>query len=245
MIESDQLIKEIASRTTDWAIDKFEDELRSGFQKIDLFDSPWNEEISRVLKGRPKNELEILAKVLPLGVFWQLPDMIDVRRRLAIREREAVERFRADYDRLCKENFSQQVERVSESRSPLAVRRLKSASPKGRKIVNEIGSEWGWESVSAGAGEWGLVFRGGRITTTVSLNLGRNFSLSYAISLFDTIHSRTLRYQDDYFKVLGLGDGGWQIGANDNFRKKIVQICEFASWHVHEYRRILKDIIEF
>lgn len=90
----------------------------------------------------------------------------------------------------------------------------------------------------------GVVLRRPKITTTISLNFGPDFPLRYHVSIFDTIHSRSLRFQDDYFKVLGLGVGGWKIDDARCLPEKMAQISDFGSWHVQEYNSILKDIVE-
>ena len=225
-------------------MNSFEEELRSGFRNLNRFDDPWNQEISEVLRKRPASQLEILARVLPLGVFWERTSNIEKRQQLQNEEREVVAQLRIDYDRLCKERFSAQVERVSKSRSCATSEEFRSAIKIGKRKVEEISSQWACEFVTAGEGEWGIVSRRSSVTTTVSLNLGPDFSLRYHIGIFDTIRSRSLRSQDDYFKVLGLGAGGWKIAQLDQVAEKIDQISEFASWHLQEYRRIFRDIVQ-
>lgn len=155
MFNADDLIKIIDDRITACAVEMFKEELRFGFRNLDRSDDPWNQELSGVLKKQSDKQLEILARVLPLGVFWENSNIAKKRLQLEKQEKEAVGQFREDYDRLCKERFSEQVERVSKSKSRRTFERFKFLTEQGKTKVNEISALWGWEAVSAGLGEWG------------------------------------------------------------------------------------------
>jgi hypothetical protein len=193
-----------------------------------------------VLRMQPPDTLDILARVLPLGVFWERPEALVRRASLPRHERRAVEGFRADYNAYCHDHFAEQVTRVTQADDPKVLERFKTASRKGKEMVEQIADQWACNPAHAGPGEWGLLSQREGLRIAVSLNLGRNMSLSYHISMFDVAGSRTIRFHDDYLSVLGLGTGSWAVRPVDHFPDKLLRTSEFARWHVEEYEKLLR-----
>src|SRR6266571_4024507 len=83
-----------------WAKTSFAEEVRSEFRRAQKFDAPRTREQLSVVRSQPREALEILARVLPLGVLWGTPAALERCTELSLEERAAVETLKAEYGKL-------------------------------------------------------------------------------------------------------------------------------------------------
>jgi hypothetical protein len=143
-----------------WARNQFNQEIQSDFQRTQQFDgSRAKEHLARLRKQSPE-QLAILARVLPLGVFWQTPDALERRKLLGVEERAAVGKLIADYKSEMRGSFQERLQKKRDRRRNLEHKKLiKELVKDGRKIHREIGKQKDLEVATAGPGEWGLIGR--------------------------------------------------------------------------------------
>jgi hypothetical protein len=231
--------KTVNDRVLVWARKQFAEELRSGFARSKCFDSQSSREALSVLQRQSVENLAILAEVLPLGVFWDGPAMVEMRTKLPTHLRPAVEKLRGDYEQEYRMRFYQHVERVYRRHDKDVKKHFNFAVQKGNEIVKEIASQWQCELHSAARGEWGLVFLDNSVRMTLALKLARNMVLNYHVSVSNVSSSRSFRFHDNYLGLLGFGVGEWEMECADQFALKLHNASEFGLWHIREYRQLL------
>ncbi len=228
----------------EWARAQFAQELQSDFQRSRKFDSPWSKELLLVLRRQSREDLQILAEVLPLNVFTEAPDTLERRSRLPDKAREAVERFRVDYDREYQEHFYEHVKFIGRRDDKQVQRDFRAAARTGNGMVMEIADRWKCGVDGGAPGEWGLIFKRDWGRLTVSLNLSRQMTTSYWISLCDPTFGTIGRWHDDFLKALGVGAGDWIVEGPETFLTKLSMASDFAWWHLNEYEKIIRKIQE-
>ena len=101
--------------------------------------------------------------------------------------------------------------------------------------------QWNCVAAGAGPGEWGIVWQRSWGRMTASLNLGRNMSLTYDVSVADNA-LESIRFHDNYMAVLGIGVGEWAVENADDLAEKLSKAIEFARWHLDEYEALANRI---
>lgn len=221
-----------------WARDQFTQEVNSDFQRSKQYDGLRVSEHVAVLQKQTPEQLAILSRVLPLGVFWETPDAIKARNQLTIEERQAVEKLRADYKAEHYRNYNQHLEILGREDHPEIKKLFGLAAKEGNGLQEQVGKQWNLVAARAGAGEWGLIGEKSWGRFTVSIHLSRVMTLSYTISIRNGVRE-TLRFHDHYLGVLGIGGGDWLVESKDEFIEKFFRASEFALWHAGEYEAIL------
>lgn len=229
---------EFNERIIEWAREQFLQEIHSNFQRTEQYDGPRVKEHLSTLRMQSPQRLVILARVLPLGVFWETPKAINARGQLKSEEQEAVKKLRADYNEERARNWTQNLENLGRGERPDVKEQFAFATREGNRIQNEIAKEWKWRIARAGPGEWGFITdkKWGRIT--ISLNLAKNMSLSYDLGLANSF-GQSVRFHDHYLMALGIGAGDWSIERVEEFRGKFLKAAQFALWHAKEYQEII------
>lgn len=225
-----------------WAKSAFEEELRTGLRRVSTFDDPFSQNLIEVFLRRPKAEIQILAEVLPLGVFWETPTSQRKRDLLPTEARQAVEHLRRDYDRHHMKHQAEYIQRLRGKHDEQAKKDFQRALRKARSTIETIATRWKCQIGRASPGEWGLIQDTNWGRWVVSLNLGRGMSLTYRISIFDS-ELLTIRFHDNYLVELGLGNGSWNVENADSCAEKLLTAIEFARWHVDEYENLIKDCL--
>jgi hypothetical protein len=228
-----------------WARSAFEEELRTDFRRAGTFDDPFSQNLIEVFLRRPKAEIQILAEVLPLGVFWETPTSQQKRDLLPTEARQAVERLRRDYDRHCMQHQTERLQRLQRIRGKhdeKVEREFKRAVRNGSAAIETIANRWKCQIGRASPGEWGLIQDTNWGRWVVSLNLSRGMVLSYSVSIFDS-ELLSVRFHDNYLVELGLGSGFWNVENAEVCAEKLLTAMEFARWHVDEYEGLIKDCL--
>ncbi len=221
-----------------WAKAAFQQEVRTDFQYISLFDSFASKRLLTILRQRSPEELEVLARVLPLQVLRLTPEAERLREELSARERHAVERLRADYDKDHFDHWADYVQVISRMDTKAGKQEFNAACRNGNVIVNEIASQRGWVPATAARGEWGLVLEKDGLRITLSFKLARWMELDYGISIWDKKNVRCVRSRAQYLGDLGIG-GCWNVPGAREFPEKMIDASNFAIWHWHQYEIIL------
>jgi len=239
---SQALVERFRELRLEWARSEFAQELRTDFQRSRKFDSPLTAEVVSVLRRQPPESLKVLAEVLPLDVFTEAPDTLERRSRLADRARRAVERFRSEYDREVGAHFDEGVRFLARRHDKRVQRDFRAAVRTGNGMVMEIADRWK-SGVDGGApGEWGLIFKRDWGRLTVSLNLSRQMTVSYSISLSNPSFSTIGRWHDDFLIALGICGSASIVESPEKFPEKLSQLSDFAWWHLNEYEKIISKI---
>jgi hypothetical protein len=108
-------------------------------------------------------------------------------------------------------------------------------------MVMEIADRWKCGVDGGAPGEWGLIFKRDWGRLTVSLNLSREMTVSYSLSLSDPAF-HTIQPRNDFLMALGICAGAWIVESPETFRGKLTQASEFAWWHLNEYEAIATRI---
>jgi hypothetical protein len=225
------LLMEFNRLVIEWARAQFAEELRTHFQRMQLFDAPRTMELVNVMRSQPAENVEILAQVLPLGVFWEIPEAQQQRIRLPLVARRAVERLRSDYDMVYKKHWGQHVQRIALGNDVRVQREFRLAVRDVNALIRKLGARWNFRAEAAGQGEWGLIREKEWGRSTISLNLDRTLTVFYRISIRDN-ELRAIRFSDDYLSVLGLGSVGWTVENAGECIGKFIKAGEFALWHL-------------
>ena len=232
---------EFNARVLEWAKRTFLDEVHSGFLRSKTFDADRTVEQLTALRKQPLEHLRILAQVLPLRLISETPDAVERRKQLTPEQAQAVEQLRADYDAEWRKHWARSIDRLASANRIEVQREFKTAAKKGKLELKQIASVWNCEAVTAGPGEWGLICRRKWGRFTVSLNLGRAMTLGYTLSvLANDLHS--IRYQDHYLGVLGVGAGEWNVQSAEDLPVKFEKATSFAKWHLEEYEAIIEQL---
>jgi hypothetical protein len=231
-------VQEFDALLLKWARDQFIQELSSDFRRSKQYDGLRAKEQLAVIQNQSPEQLAVLSRVLPLGVFWETPNAIKVRKQLTIEERQPVERLRADYHAEHNRNYNQHMELLRREHHPEIKKLFRSATREGNNLQNKIGKQRNLVVARAGAGEWGFIKEQSWGRVTISINLSRFLTLSYMISIKNNL-GETIRFHDHYLGVLGIGGGDWQIDNENEFGIKFIKACEFALWHAGEYEGLI------
>jgi hypothetical protein len=224
----------------EWARAAFAEEVRSSFQRAQGFDAFQTQRLLTILRERSQAELQLLARVLPLQVFNLSADCLERRRQLPAEEREVVERFRADLDRDRREHFSQGVAVLDRMNKRETKQEFNVACRQGEQIVKEIAVQRSCVAASAARGEWGLIFEVTDLKIVLCLKLARWMELGYSISINSTAPVFRHLFRSEYLADLGIGGGSWNIPSSNEFPHKLQKACEFALWHLGEYRKLIE-----
>jgi len=228
----------------EWARKQFLSELVSDFQRCRTFDSFRSQRQIEVLLDRPREQLVILARVLPLKILSNHPTNNERLSSLSAKEQEAVEALRNDYEKDHTKHFQQHVLNIARKDHPEVKAEFNAATRNGNNLIKEIAARFNCELAGAARGEWGLIFYEQDLRITLSLKLGRNMELEYYLSISDKAFSRSLCFHDRYLGVLGIGSSEWNVETADQFPDKLVKGAEFALWHKNEYEKIISDILK-
>ncbi|HEX3627667.1 MAG TPA: hypothetical protein VH280_19845 [Verrucomicrobiae bacterium] len=227
-----------------WARNQFDQEIQSDFQRTRQFDGSRAKEHLALLRRQSPEQLAILARVLPLGVFWQTPDAHEKRSQLSAEERTAVEKLIADYNSEKYGSFQKLLQKKwDHRRNPEHGKLIKELVKDGRKIHREIGEQKDLELATSGPGEWGLIGRRNWGRFVISINLGGAPSLSYRMGLYNATGDR-IRFYDHYLMALGIGAGAWSVRDRSELSEKFLRAVDFATWHANEYEVIINRILE-
>jgi len=229
-------------RRLEWARSQFAQELQTDFRRAARFDHPYTEELISVLRRQPTSSLKLLAQVLPLLVFDEAPDSLDRRDRLPTAARKAVEQYRSDYDREFREHFYERVDFLRRSDDKRIQREFRAAAKAGNKLVMAVADRWKCGVDGGAAGEWGLIFIQDWGRVAVSLNLSRQMTMSYSISISDLTFQKSFCFHDDSLRVLGICAGAWVVESAEAFPQKLSQAADLAWWHLNEYQQIIGEI---
>jgi len=231
------------ARLLEWARSAFVEELQTNFRRASAFDSPEAQRQLVVLRRQPPEHMPVLARVLPLGVWYDVPNAEQLRSRLTHQELLAVEQLRSEY--FHQENHEYMLERVEALRradSPEVKSQFGAAVRIGNAKVREIASQFGYELATAGPGEWGLICARNWGRFTISLNLKRGMTVGYTLGMSDPRLHR-IRFHDNYLLVLGIGYGEWVVESPDYFVGKLLRAVEFANWHLQEYDKLVAQVL--
>jgi len=239
----DELYKQrFDAHLLEWARNVFAEELQSDFCRARAFDSPRTSRQLTALRKQPTEQMQILARVLPLQVFGNTPDRQERRSRLLPVERAAVEKLMADYDDADNECWTASVEAIARAGTKHAKAQFVEAAARGSVVASEIASRWKCELATAGRGEWGFIFNRSWGRFVVSIVLGRLRVVGYTLSMFDAaLHS--IRFNDHYLGVLGIGAGAWVVDSAAACEKKVLKAADFAYWHLQEYDKIVTEVL--
>jgi hypothetical protein len=236
--------KDFGPLLLNWARKQFEQEIHSDFQRTQQYDGQRAKEHLKVLRQQSPKQLAILARVLPLEVFWETPDAIERRNQLAIEEREAVEKLRADYNTECRGNFMQKVQKRWHAKNdPEIKKQFEEAAEEGKQFHRQVAEQRNLEVATAEPGEWGLIAykNWGRIV--ISINLGTGMSMSYRIGLYNFM-GEVIRFHDHYLRALGIGSGNWSVENRNMLGEKFLMAVDFAVWHTSQYEEIVNCIFD-
>jgi hypothetical protein len=231
---------ELLNRIVSLAQQEFQKELESDFARVRRFDGFFSKEIVATLLGRADNDLMVLARILPLGVFSEDPISYETRKRLTNEERSILLKFRRDYDTRCAQNSMAGIEHTKKLLSRRISTEFKTLCHLGTILVRTTAKDWGWTLLRGAPGEWGLsrIHKSHRLT--ICFRLSRAMELSYSVAIAEEEPFRWIRQNDEFLAILGLGIGTYDAGDLDLFRQRFEDASVMGKWHIDEYMRIME-----
>ena len=236
------LVDKFNSSLLNWAKSAFLEEVRSGFYKAQSLNGLCSRQRVGILREQSAENLQILARVLPLGVWSESPGVDAIRNGLSDDEWKAVESLEAAAVKVYREHWRAGYEHLARQNTAEFREQFRKASKSCIPIVKGIAAKWKCFFTGAGPGEWGLIGERpwGRIT--VSLTLKRYLDVGYSISICDQ-QFNSIVFHSAYLGVLGIGGSEW---ANENAQQvpeTLIKAGEFIQWHVGEYEYLIEAIL--
>lgn len=239
--EFDFLKQEFDKQALRWAYDAFQQEIETNFQRARAFDSLYSSRCIQLLANRPKEDLKVLADVLPRGVLYDNAVGLARRNSLSPEQKATVERLRADLKhddrRRTDGQFSKMYHKEVKNEFNLAAR-------VGNRVMKDYADRSEYEFSTGARGEWNLRILNDDFIYCISIKLARYMILDYFIGVSMSEISRRIRFRDNYLGMLGFAKGEWVIESAGQFDIKLMKAIEFALWHRGEYEKILMEIVK-
>ena len=222
-----------------WAERAFLLELETDFARARTFDGLFPRQRLAVLRQQPPENLRILARALPLGVWSDSPAAYEARKLLLWEERKALDSLLAASATLREDHWYASLRHIERGNVPEFRRQFRQGARACNAVIEQIANKWKTSVVSCEAGEWGLVREEpwGRIT--VSFDLLKYLDLTYSICLSDrNQHSQVFHHH--YLGVLGIGSSEWANESAAQCPETLNNASEFVRWHVEQYEALVE-----
>lgn len=217
-------------------------ELETDFARARTFDGLIPRQRLGVLRQQSPENLRILARALPLGVWSDSPVAYESRKLLSWEESNALDSLLVASAALRQEHWSASLQRIARGNAPEFRHQFRQGARACNAVIRHIANKWKSSVVTCGAGEWGLLREEPWGTITVSFDLLKYLDLAYSICISDRTR-RSLVFHHHYLGVLGIGSSEWSNESAADCPETLNKASEFVQWHVEQYEALVESAL--